>query len=200
MLKKLFYCILLSAQVLCPAYAQHTKTDERTARWSVGVNLGDAVQFGTISANAQFAVSRHWSVEIWAKYNNWSWNNDLAQERLRQAQMSVSAGTRYWFWNAYSGWWLGARAQWQEYSKGGLVSDGKEEGDAFGAVIGAGYSLMLGRRWNLDFGLTAWGGAKKFVYYESAGERCPTCGKSTDEGVRGFFLPSEAIIAVQYVF
>jgi len=156
--------------------------------------------FGTIALNAHFAASRHWTVEAWFKYNNWSWNNELAEKRLRQAQRSVSAGTRYWFWSSYSGWWAGARLQWQEYSKGGLTYAGKEEGDAFGAVVGAGYSVMLSKHWNLDFGLTGWGGVKKYAYYTAESESCPTCGRKTAEGTKGFFLPSEAIIAVMYVF
>lgn len=177
------------------------KSDTKTARFGLGVNAGDALMFGTIGVTAQMALHQHWSIEGWFKYNNWSWNNDVAEKRLRQAQRSAALGARYWFWSSYSGWWLGLKGQWQEYSRGGVFGQNyKEEGDAYGAAVSGGYSVMLDRHWNIDFGIGGWTGYKKYVVYEADGESCPTCGRKTGEGGKGFILPNEFLITVMYVF
>lgn len=69
------------------------------------------------------------------------------------------------------------------------------EGDAYGVGISAGYSLMLSRRINLDFGIGIWGG--KYFYRTYA---CPTCGKTISEGHSFFILPSEADLSLVYIF
>jgi hypothetical protein len=40
----------------------------------------------------------------------------------------------------------------------GLLTSEPVKGDALGAGLAAGYSLMIGRHVNLDFGLGFWGG------------------------------------------
>ncbi|MBR5925551.1 MAG: DUF3575 domain-containing protein, partial [Bacteroidales bacterium] len=97
--------------------------------------------------------------------------------------------------NVYSGWWVGAKAQYQEYNHGGIITKTAEEGDAFGAALAGGYSLMLKEHWNLDFGLGVWGGCtkyRKFAYPEN--------GKITEEGHKWFFLPNEVILSLVYIF
>ena len=95
----------------------------------------------------------------------------------------------------YSGWWVGAKAQYQEYNRGGIITKTAEEGDAFGAALAGGYSLMLREHWNLDFGLGVWGGwtkYRKFAYPEN--------GKITEEGHKWFFLPNEVILSLVFIF
>lgn len=86
-------------------------------------------------------------------------------------------------------------AQYQEYNRGGILSQKTEEGDAFGLSLGGGYSLMIHENLNLDFGLSLWGGQKTYVTYA-----CPSCGKILDKGSKWFFLPNELRVAIQYIF
>ena len=106
-----------------------------------------------------------------------------------------AAGARFWPWHVYSGWWLGAKAQYQEYNRGGIRSALTEEGDRVGAGLSAGYSYMLLPHLNLDFGLGVWGG---YAWYTSYA--CPVCGLTTDRGGKGFILPSDLLLSLTYVF
>ena len=130
----------------------------RAQKLSVSTNALGYADFLTVNAEASVAVARHWSVNAGFMYNPWSFRGEWGE--MRNSRRTASAGTRFWFWNVYSGWWLGAKAQWEEYNRGGIRSPRTEEGDAFGAGLSAGYSLMLHRNINLDFGLGFWGGYK----------------------------------------
>ena len=186
--------------------------------WAVAVNAADAIDLGTISVEGSAAVSQHWSLHAGAKVNPWTFNrhntwNGLFSEPdpdQKQSRKQVYAvGARWWPWNVYSGWWVGGKAQYQEYNRGGLRlpigvgndrigfgnDGGAEEGDAFGAALSGGYSLMLKEHWNLDFGLGVWGGWTKYRKYEY-----PENGKLIEQGQKWFFLPNEVILSVVYIF
>lgn len=160
---------------------------------ALSTNAVDWANFGTVNAEASAAVSRHWTLNAGFRYNPWTFGegDDVKQNRTR----TVSAGGRYWIWNVYSGWWLGARAQWEEYNRGGIRQRSTEEGDAVGGALSAGYSLMLHRNINLDFGFGMWGGWKRYTVY-----RCPTCGKVTDEGEKAFIMPSDMLVSLLFTF
>ena len=179
--------------------------------WAVAVNAADAIDLGTISVEGSVAVSQHWSLHAGAKVNPWTFNkhntwNGLFSEPdpdQKQSRKQVYAvGARWWPWNVYSGWWVGGKAQYQEYNRGGLRlpigvgnDSGAEEGDAFGAALSGGYSLMLKEHWNLDFGLGVWGGWTKYRKYEY-----PENGKLIEQGHKWFFLPNEVILSIVYIF
>ena len=187
-------------------------------RWAVAVNAADAIDLGTISVEGSAAVSQHWSLHAGAKVNPWTFNrhntwNGLFSEPdpdQKQSRKQVYAvGARWWPWNVYSGWWVGGKAQYQEYNRGGLRlpigvgndrigfgnDGGAEEGDAFGVALSGGYSLMLKEHWNLDFGLGVWGGWTKYRKYEY-----PENGKLIEQGHKWFFLPNEVILSIVYIF
>ena len=83
-----------------------------------------------------------------------------------------------------------------QHDGGSRVEPGMtEEGDAYGLSLGAGYSLMLGKHVNIDFGLEVWGGRTIYTVYA-----CPTCGKVTESGKKWFFLPNDLVLSFQWVF
>ena len=92
-------------------------------------------------------------------------------------------------------WWLAGKVQYQEYNSGGLVSRKTYEGDRYGAGFSGGYSYMVGKHFNIDFGLGFWSGMDVYKKYS-----CPVCGVTEDTGSKFFFLPSDVIIALSYVF
>ena len=102
----------------------------RAQKLSVSTNALGYADFLTVNAEASVAVARHWSVNAGFMYNPWSFRGEWGE--MRDSRRTASAGTRFWFWNVYSGWWLGAKAQWEEYNRGGIRSPRTEEGDAFG--------------------------------------------------------------------
>lgn len=171
---------------------------------AVGTNAVDWMYLVTPNMYAQFALGQHWSLEAKGAVNAWSFNTggteeERSEQEVKARRQSYALGARWWPWNVYSGWWVGAMAQYQEYDNGGLSSvpwqSLNEAGDAFGASISAGYSLQLSRHWNLDFGLGFWGGYKKYTVY-----RCPWCGKVEESGEKTFLVPDQAMISILYVF
>ena len=172
--------------------------------WAVAVNTADMLDLGTMSIEGSVAVGQHWSLNAGVKVNPWTFNkhntwNGLYSEpdpEQKQDRKQVYAlGARWWPWNVYSGWWVGGKAQYEEYNHGGIITKTAEEGDAFGAALSGGYSLMLKEHWNLDFGLGVWGGLTKYRKYEF-----PENGKLIYEGGKWFFLPNEVIVSIVYVF
>ena len=172
--------------------------------WAVAVNAADAIDLGTIGLEGSAAVGQHWSIHAGAKVNPWTfskhntWNGLFSEpdpDQKQDRKQVYAIGARWWPWNVYSGWWVGAKAQYQEYNHGGIITKTAEEGDAFGAALAGGYSLMLKEHWNLDFGLGVWGGwtlYRKFEYPEN--------GKIIEEGHKWFFLPNEVILSLVYIF
>lgn len=176
-------------------------------QWAVAVNAADMVSLGTISAEGSVSVGQHATINAVAKVNPWTFNKNRP-EQFQNRQQTYSIGARWWPWNVYSGWWMAGRAQYQQYNRGGSqvlnaatswgtrVEPGMtEEGDAYGLSLGAGYSLMLGKHVNIDFGLEVWGGRTIYTVYA-----CPTCGKVTESGKKWFFLPNDLVLSFQWVF
>lgn len=158
-------------------------------------NAIDWMTFGTINAQVDLAVARNWSVGLGGRYNPFVFEKEGGASQMQFKQRSVAANLRWWPWHVYSGWWVSGRAQWQEYNIGGIVSPATEEGQRYGGGLSAGYSYMITTHINLDMGIGFWGGMKRYTVYS-----CPKCGARVKEGVGGFILPNDVVIALSYVF
>ena len=173
--------------------------------FSLSTNVLDWANLGTINAQAGLAFSQHLSLHAGARYNNWNFGSAEKGTAFQNRARSASLGLRYWPWNVYSSWWMSARAQVEEYNRGGLLRRPlTEEGLAAGMGLGVGYSRMLDRHWNLDLGLGGWFGKAWYTQY-----RCPRCGRvvSGEDGtpVRGatrwFLQPSNELqVSISYIF
>jgi len=173
--------------------------------FSLSTNVLDWANLGTINAQAGLAFSQHLSLHAGARYNNWNFGSAEKGTAFQNRARSASLGLRYWPWNVYSSWWVSARAQVEEYNRGGLLKRPlTEEGLAAGVGLGVGYSRMLSRHWNLDLGLGGWFGKAWYMQY-----RCPRCGRvmSRDDGTpvrdatRWFVLPSNELqVSISYIF
>ena len=155
--------------------------------------MADYMMLGTLNVGAGVSVARHWTLEAAAKYNPFSYGPE--ENRMQNRQQVYNAGVRYWPWHVFSGWWISAKAQYQEYNHGGVFSRETREGDRMGAGLGAGYTYMVNRRLNLEFGLSGWAGWDRYAVYE-----CPVCGFTLERGQKVFFLPNELVLALTYVF
>ena len=167
----------------------------RAQNWSVSTNVLDYVSLGTMNAEVSAGVGRRVTIEASARVNPWTFHKGDPSRQMQNRHQTYALGMRYWPWHIYSGWWISADAQYQEYNRGGIISQKTEEGDAFGLSAGAGYSLMLHEKLNLDFGVTLWAGQKTFISYA-----CPSCGRITDKGSKWFVTPNEIRVAIQYIF
>ena len=164
-------------------------------RFYISTNLVEYANLGTLNLDASYAFARRWSVNAGVRYNPFNYRSSRSGNDFHNKQQSYSLGMRFWPWHIYSGWWMGAKFRYQEYNSGGIVSLRTEEGDRFGAGFYAGYSYMIHRHFNLDFGLGLWAGGAKYTAYS-----CPSCGLTTDSGSKVFVLPDDIMIALVYVF
>lgn len=181
---KNFIFVLFAAFVWCGADAQEL---------SVSTNVLDYANMGTLNFEAAYGFARHWSVDVGLKYNPFTWGEGVSTKQNRQR--SLSAGARYWFWYVYSGWWLEGSARLKEYNIGGFGSEQTVEGIKGGPAFRAGYSYMINRNWNLDFGAGIWGVYDRYVVYS-----CPSCGKKVEDDSRFFIVPADVAFSVSYIF
>lgn len=161
--------------------------------FSLGVNMFDCADLGTMNLEASCGIARHWTVSAGVKYNPFTWEMD--ERPVADRQRTLEAGARYWPWHIYSGWWMSGKLKYQEYNTGGLVSPSSTEGDRYGGGLSAGYTFMLGTHLNLDLGLGLWSGLDKYVVYE-----CVRCGRMIDGGKKFFILPNDILLSISYIF
>lgn len=164
-------------------------------KFSVSTNLMDYVCLGTLNVDVSYALSRRWSITGGVKYNPFTFRADNPERQFQYRQISGSLGARIWPWHTLSGWWFAGRLRYQEYNKGGLLSPETEEGDRFGAGLYSGYTHMLSRHFNLEFGLGLWTGMSIYNKYS-----CQVCGLTVQSGRKYFLLPDDLMISLVYVF
>ena len=188
----LAFCLLLS-------------TTLSAQEFSLSTNLLDWANLGTANLQAGVSCSRHLSLHTGVRYNNWNYGSVEKGNPFQNRARTASLGLRWWPWNVSSSWWFGAKAQVEEYNRGGLFRKMKtEEGIAAGMGVGFGYSWLVSDHWNLDLGLGFWAGRARYTLY-----RCPRCGRilSDEDGrpVRDawkwFILPSNDVqVSLTYIF
>ena len=183
-LKIILVAVLLSVSALVHA-----------RKFSVSTNLLGYAQLGTMNIDASYALSRRWSLTVGARYNPFTFHSGDVSRQFQLRQQSYSLGTRLWPWHIWSGWWFAAKVRYQEYNMGGVVSRETSEGDRVGMGLYSGYTLMLSRHINMEFGLGLWGGLDVYRKYS-----CPSCGLTVDEGRKGFVLPDDIMVSLVYVF
>lgn len=189
-MKKIRNIIILVAVLLIAgtrtADAQKVSLSTNVVTWA---NLG--------TANLEANVSLHKNVTLFGgmKYNPWDLRTK-SQVTINNQQITGYVGAKYWPWHVYSGWWLGAKAQFQDFDQAGLLSENLVSGQALGAGLSAGYSIMIGSHVNLDLGVGAWGGrVLKYTAYKDLG------GYEIDKvGARNFIFLDNVIVAFAYIF
>ena len=162
---------------------------------SLSTNMLDYICLGTFNAETSYSVGRHWSLIAGARYNPFTFHRGDDDRQFQYRQQSYALGARFWLWHTFSGWWITSKVRYQEYNHGGIISRTAEEGDRVGLSLSAGYTYMLSRHWNLEFGIGTWGGKSWYRRYS-----CPVCGITMESGSKWFLLPDDMTISVAYVF
>ncbi len=173
----------------------------RAQQFSLSTNLLDWAALGGANLSAGMSVTRHLTLEVGGVYNPHSITKSYGLQ-VQNKHLNGYAAVKYWPWIVYSGWWMSAKAQYSNYSRTGILNSKLEEGQKVGGGVSFGYTLMLSKKLNLDFGFGLWGGYKDYVLYnrpedkiryEERGEIPPTQGK-------GFISPDKLSISLMYVF
>jgi hypothetical protein len=171
---------------LIPASAQ---------RFSISTDLLGYACLGTLNADVSMSVSQKWSITAGVRYNPFTFSADDPQKQFQLRQKSFSFGTRMWPWHNGSGWWFCGKVRYQEYNMGGIFSRETREGDRFGAGLYTGYTYMISRHFNIEFGMGLWGGLDAYRKYS-----CPACGVTLESGKGLFLLPDDIMVSLAYVF
>lgn len=164
-------------------------------KFSISTNMLDYVCLGTFNLEASYTLSQHWGLLAGVRYNPFTFHKGNAERQFQYRQQSYAVGARMWPWHSYSGWWLAGKLRYQEYNHGGLLSRETEEGDRLGIGLYAGYTHMISRHFNVEFGLGLWGGSAWYRRYT-----CPMCGLTVQSGRKWFVLPDDLMISFAYVF
>lgn len=176
-------------------YARKGAEPDYARKFSISTNVLGYAELGTINAEMSYALSRRWSLTAGARYNPFTYHKGNPSRQFQLRQQSYSLGARLWPWHIWSGWWFAAKVRYQEYNIGGIISRETSEGDRVGMGLYSGYTLMLSKHFNMEFGLGMWGGLDVYRKYT-----CPSCGLTVDEGKKGFVLPDDIMVSVVYVF
>ena len=171
----------------------HYNKDYRT--FALSTNIVNLAILGTINLGAQYEISRHWTLEGKLNYNPWTFRRGT-DNQYQLGQQSFALGARWWPWYSFAGFWMSADAQFKNYRTGGIAFFQKaEDGMAYGASLGLGYSFIINKHFNIDFGISGWGGYKQFVRYEDAKFK-----KAVGYGKGVFISPDEVSIAATFLF
>lgn len=163
---------------------------------AISTNAVDWLNFGTANIGVGLDVSRHFSVEAGARYNPWSFSRKSSGLTVMNRQTTAFAGVRFWPWYIFSGWWIAARCQYSDFSDTGIWRYALNEGKALGASLSFGYTLMLSRHFNMEFGAGVWGGRllEHNLYH------CPQCMRIRESGPKAFIAPDNISVSVIYLF
>ncbi len=162
---------------------------------SLSTNIVDWAALGGANLSAGVSVSQHFSLELGGIYNPHSITKDSGL-LVRNQQMTGYVGVKYWPWYVFSGWWIGAKAQYSDFSRTGIWRFALEDGKAVGGGLSFGYTLLLTKRLNLDLGLGLWGGQK----FERTLYHCPNCMVVRESGPKLFIAPDMLSVSLMYVF
>lgn len=164
-------------------------------KFSLSTDLVDLSCLGTMNIEGSLSVSRRWSLTAGVVYNPFTYRTGQPERQFHLRQQAYSIGARLWPWHALSGWWFAGKLRYQEYSHGGIFSKKSYEGDRCGVGLYSGYTYMISRHFNVEFGVGLWAGADWFSRYS-----CTVCGLKEDSGCKAFILPDDLMIAIVYVF
>lgn len=173
------------------AFASNSEAQE----FAVSSNVFQYANLLTLNAEASISVSRHFSIDAGVLYNPFRFRLGEDKHSVNNRQRAFYGGVRYWPWHVYSGWWLSAKAKYQEYNKGGFRGPETREGDRAGAGLSFGYTYMLTSFLNLEMGAGFWSGMDSYRIYS-----CPMCGDTLKKGKKVFILPDNFMLALSFIF
>lgn len=134
--------------------------DLRAQRFAISTNL---VEWATVSPNfsLDFSLSQHHAVSMSASVSPWK-----LTDKTYLSHITVSPEYKYWFNMPFYGHYLGANAVYSSYDLS--LGSNARVGNLFAAGVTYGYSILLGKKWNIvpNIGLGAGvdlGAVAKFV-------------------------------------
>lgn len=164
-------------------------------KFALSTNLVEWANFATANLDASLSVSQHVSLFVGGKYNPWKFETRKGMP-VFENQTTAYAGMRYWPWYVYSGWWIGAKLKYMDFSESGVLRPKLFEGKSIGGGLSFGYTLMIHERFNIEIGGGIWGGRHlEYAKYWNSSNM-----DLMDSGPRNFVFIDELSVALMYVF
>lgn len=183
-MKKVIVLLVLALCSLCVE-------DAKGQNMHLATNLLDYVNFGTINAEFGLSPSPKWSYYVKGRYNPFTFR---LGKQMQNRVASMAVGAKYWFWYSNSGWFLNSNTGYTVFNTAGIIDGYAYEGDALSVTVGAGYALMLGKKWNLDFGFGVQVGIASYTKFA-----CPRCGKFEYSRQRFYVVPGSLMIQLSRI-
>lgn len=179
--------------MLCIAFAGQVSLSGQ--EWALSSNIAQLADLGSLNADLSYGFARHWSVSVGGRYNPFSFAEEQQGNVLQHKQRTAVASVRFWPWHIYSGWWLSSGVKLMEFNRSDSGTPESMQGDRYGGGLGAGYTYMLGKHFNIELGMGLWGGYERYAVYS-----CAVCGRKISQGEARFLKPDDLILSLSYVF
>ena len=157
----------------------------------------------------EVALGKQWTMDLQYGANFFFYENDATAENYITKKWShwmVQPELRYWFCEAFNGWFLGLHAQGGQANVGGIsipfvlqnkdgvMKDNRYEVDAFyGGGLAVGYQWLITPRFSMEFELGA--GYNRIHYSKYP---CTTCGAFKGKGEADYVGPTKAAISLVF--
>lgn len=164
-------------------------------KFAVSTNLVEWANFATANLDASLSVSQHISLFVGGRYNPWEFRTAKGMQ-VYEKQKTAYAGFRYWPWYVYSGWWVGGKLRYSDFSYTGVIRPKLAEGKSVGAAVNFGYTWMIHERFNIEVGGGIWGGR----HLDYAMYMTPENMLVKSEGPRNFVFIDDLSVSLMYVF
>lgn len=161
-------------------------------RFSISTNTLELLNLGTINSELGLSVAQNWSLYLSGRFNPFTFK--YRGNNIQNRQLNLSIGGRYWPWHTNAGWFLSGEGGYTVYNWGGILSPATYEGEIIGATIGAGYSLLVNRHFNIEFGLGGLVGRNSYIKYA-----CPRCGRVLEQKKKLVILPDNVMVQLSYI-
>ena len=188
------YLFALITVFAASMFTLKAQTTFREQNFGIATNIIGYANFLTLNAEATYKVKDQISIHAGVKYNPFTFNK--GEENQMQNRSSIlHIGMRYWTWHTNSGWFAGGGAEFGYFNYGGIISKETHEGWRAGVNITAGYSLMLSRHFNFEFGAGLFTG-----YRNSKRYACPRCGATLGNDKKLYVAPNNLLAQMVYLF
>ena len=158
----------------------------------------------TVNAGIEIGLAPRLTLDISGNFNPWTW-----KDNMKWKHWMVQPELRLWTCDRFAGHFFAFHALAGQFNFGNIPNNirmlgtdfsvlGNEryQGWAFGAGLGYGYALPIGRHWNLEFEVGA--GA---IYSIADGFECDVCNRPTATDVRKLRPAiTKAAISIVYLF
>ena len=157
----------------------------------------------TVNLGVEVGLAPKWTLDLSGNLNAWNVNPDK-----RWKHWLVQPEARYWFCDRFSRHFLGFHLLGGQYNIGGLqnnlsflgtdfsqLTNKRFQGWGAGAGVAYGYSMILGKHWNLEFELGV-----GYIYSAYDIFECAGCGRRVGQDNHHYVGVTKAAINLVYLF